>query len=208
MLGAEVIAWLESSREWRVVVEVGNWITLGVGALGICASTAHLVWRLLASKSEETRKVVREAMAPFVPILGEGMHEVLASASILAKKIKNGSEPEHLQKWIERGAAARLRIEESRRKARYVLWGITDALKVVALAPDYARHAQNNPSFPVDDMLDRMNSLRSKLDDVIRGCFWDGRQPTSAEVAEVRSAAAHAREVMSRGQPEAELDAE
>ncbi|MFN3242970.1 MAG: hypothetical protein ACE37K_15830 [Planctomycetota bacterium] len=134
------------------------------------------------------------------------MHEVLASAHILAKKIKAASKPEHLQKWIDRGAAAKQRIEESRRKARYVLWGITDALKVVALAPDYARHAHNNPSFPIDEMLDRMDSLRAKLDDVIRGCFWEGRHPTPAEIQGVEAQAVRAREVMGNGPPESLSD--
>lgn len=169
-------------------------VTLVAAILAAAISLLNAVTGILSARWAETRKAVREAMAPFLPILSQGMHETLATASVIAARSKKNQE---LADWRTKAEDAQKLLENARVAGRYVLWDMTTALKEMRIAPDMARHASND-EFPTDAYLMKLNEMREMIDEVVRDCFVSGKLPPRRAVSRINSCAEEVRGLRSR----------
>jgi len=106
-------------------------------AAGISATAAVLVLlgNLLGARGAEARAAHRRILEADLAALGEALHEVVASAVIVHRRVKDGQAPGAA---AANGARAAATLKAMRLTIKYPLHGAEEALRTLSRVPDWA----------------------------------------------------------------------
>jgi len=148
--------------------------TLLAACIAAVGTLATLIGTMLASRRAEMRASHRAALTPHLDNLGEGIHQVVASAKILRQRAVDGAEPGN---WLERSKTGAATLKSVRPKCRYVLNGLDDPLRTLTRMPDWVATYKNIEGTNADDLVDGMRKLAEGIDRAVQRSYRHGLPP-------------------------------
>ena len=154
-------------------MELKDLVTLVAAVIAAIVASISLFVTTHTQRLSELRAVQRKTLEPHLVTLGEALHNMLASSRIYLKTKSPGS----AAKWIGNAHAAQRQLKDLRPKLRYSLWGVDESIRVLSRVPNWIEHLRAEPE-RAESMRDSANKLRERLDECVRNCYRDGRQPS------------------------------
>jgi hypothetical protein len=170
----------DSGREDLLSQGTATVIAAGVA---LVASVLSLVVSGRSARKAEEREAHRRLIEPYLQDLGEAVHEVIASSSVLSQKYRAGQDP---RQWLDQGNAAADRIRTVRPRLRYLLDGLDDPLRTLTRLPDWTATLRAAPS--AERFTTRASRLGRRVDRAIARSFRRGRPPATWERWRLRRA--------------------
>jgi hypothetical protein len=147
--------------------------TLIAASIAALSSLWVLIGNTRASRCSEMRVAHRKALEPHVAVIGEALHNIIATSSILLKAKTDVS----INNWRIRSADAQTKLKEIRPKVRYSLWGIDEGIRTITRIPNWVEHARIRPTVATS-LLSSAGALRCALDHAIRHSYSHGTLPS------------------------------
>jgi hypothetical protein len=148
--------------------------TLLAALIAAGTSLTVLFINVAGARRAEMRVAYRQAIQPMLPEIAEGVHEILASASILRKR---AMESQETSTWIERGQVGVSKLAKVRPQLRYVLYGLDEPLRTLSRIPGWIATYKALPNTNADDLLVKASDLGKYIDRTIRQAYSKGLPP-------------------------------
>jgi hypothetical protein len=148
--------------------------TLIAASIAAAASVIALVTNLLAGRRAEARAAHRQLLQPFLADLSEGVHELLATATILRQRALKGQDT---QTWITRGAVAAEKLKAIRPRIRYLLDGLDEPLRVLSRIPEWIATYRDVGDGSAELLMKRARRLAGLVDRTIARSYRRGLPP-------------------------------
>lgn len=166
-------------------MELKDLVTLVAAVIAAIVASISLFVTTRTQRLSELRAVQRRTLEPHLLVLGEALHNVLASSRIYLKTRSAGS----AAKWLGNAHTAQNELKNLRPKLRYPLWGVDETIRVLSRIPNWIEHLRSEPA-RAEALLNAANALRERLDKCVRKCYRDGREPSWMERRGLRKGAA------------------
>jgi hypothetical protein len=173
-------------------MELKDLVTLVAAVIAAIVASISLFVTTHTQRLSELRAVQRKTLEPHLVTLGEALHNMLASSRIYLKT----RSPASATKWLGNAHSAQRQLKDLRPKLRYSLWGVDETIRVLSRVPNWIEHLRGEPE-RAERMLDSANALRERLDECVRHCYRDGRQPSWLERRSLRKYTAKCESVFS-----------
>jgi hypothetical protein len=148
--------------------------TFAAALIAAGVSIATFVAGMWSAAAAAKRAAHREMLVPHVADLGAAIHECVAISAVLTKRIANG---QSVGGWMTRGKSAKGNLDAVRRKVKYPLPELDEALRTLARVPDWARHAAADNPDRATRLLDAAERLRREVDRLIGDSYRSGKPP-------------------------------
>jgi len=135
------------------------------------ASLLSLLFTVLASKRSELRVAHREIVRPYLEQLSDDVHTVIAGVVIMRKRAASESD---VTAWQAKAKQAGRRIDDVRRKSRYVLPGLDAAFRQLALASDHVATYGTLAGTNADLLVSAYQVLADRVERALRRTYRDG----------------------------------
>ncbi len=135
------------------------------------ASLLSLIFTIRASKRSELRVAHRESVKPYLEQLSDDVHTVIAGVVIMRKRAALDSD---VTDWQLKAKQAGSRIEDVRRKSRYVLPGLDAAFRQLALASDHVATYKKLAGTNADALVSAYQILADRVNRALRRTYRDG----------------------------------
>lgn len=155
--------------------------TLSAAAAAVLIALANTGVTLWNSRRQNSRGAFRDLLTENVSELSDGLHQIIATSTILLKT----RTPESHKAWCEKGSQAKEKLGECRSKLRYPLWGVTDSLNTLSRLPSWAAHAKRFPEAAAS-LVRSGDDLRQQIDEAVFYAIMKGRRPSSKICRNVR----------------------
>lgn len=132
-------------------------VAAGIAAV---ASIISLVVNLSASKRAEMRAAHRQAISPYLTVLSEDLHTIIASIVVMRKRVALGAE---VKQWRDQSKEAGLRVDVVRRKTTFLLSGLDHPLRQLALASDHVATYKAIPDSNLDELVLAYRTLGDRI---------------------------------------------
>jgi hypothetical protein len=152
-------------------------VTLFAACIAALTSIVSIFVTLISNKSSEFRVSHRKTLEPVIYDLSEVTYSVIAVCVQMTRK----SSDEKISEYLELAAIQKDKLELLRRKVRYVLYGLDEALKLISSSPRYITHLRSN-SKDLSTYIELITSLRERVDEIIRNSYAKGKPPTKHDL--------------------------
>jgi len=146
--------------------------TLAAAGAAILISLITTFITLLNSRRQDSRGAFRDLLTENVGELSDGLHQIIATSSILLKT----KSPESQKAWVVKGSQAKAKLMKCRSTLRYPLWGITDSLNTLARLPSWAAHVKRYPS-AAEALVKAGDDLRERINEAVFYAVMKGKRP-------------------------------
>src|SRR5207249_816798 len=133
-----------------------------------------LATNVLASRRAEMRAAHRAALVPYLTDLGEGLHGVIATATLLRKRALGVQDA---GAWIERGASAADQLKTVRPRVRYTLDGLDEPIRVLSRLPEWAATYRGVESSGAEPLLEVGRQLQDRISKIVGKSYRRGLPP-------------------------------
>ena len=163
-------------------------VTLIAACIAALTSIISIFVSLYSNRAAEFRVAHRKTLEPVIYDLSEATYAIIA----ICVKMSKSKSKERTNEYLELANQSRDNLEKSRRKIRYVLYGLDEALQLISGSPVYFTHLQNE-SEDLSAYIYSVTKLRSRVDEIIRCSYAKGRPPTRKEILQISKAVSHSK---------------
>jgi ABC-type nickel/cobalt efflux system permease component RcnA len=126
-----------------------------------------VVSSVVASRSE-VRAAHREVLAPYLEKLSENLYTIVAAVVVMRKRSLANQD---VGEWQTRAKEAGKLVDDTRRKVRYFLPGLEEALRELILASDHIATIAPIPGDHADKLVRGYQWLCGRVDSSIRASY-------------------------------------
>jgi hypothetical protein len=137
-------------------------------------SIVTLIVSAVAAGRSEIRAAHREVLAPYLETLSESLYTIVAAVVVMRKRSLGNQE---VGEWQTRAKEAGKRVDDTRRKVRYFLPGLEEALRQLVLASDHVATITPIPGDHADKLVRGYQRLSGRVDVAIRASYRKGMPP-------------------------------
>jgi hypothetical protein len=152
-------------------------VTLIAACIAASTSILSVMIGLLANRASEFRAAHRKTIEPVIYELSESIYGFIA---ICVKMVKVKS-PDRLQEYLDLAKVERDKLERLRRKIRYVLFGLDEAIQLIAGSAVHLTHIANNEE-ELSGYISELTDLRKIIDEIIRLSYAKGKPPSKRQI--------------------------
>lgn len=120
------------------------------------------------------RAAHRAALLQHLTDLGESLHGVVATATLLRRRALNQQD---LSAWITRGQTAAEQLKKVRPAVRYTLDGLDEPIRVLSRLPEWAATYRDVELSGAEELLEAGRKLAGCIDDTVRKSYRTGLPP-------------------------------
>ncbi|WP_047688809.1 hypothetical protein [Kocuria sp. ZOR0020] len=147
-------------------------IAAGIAAL---VSVVTLVVTAVMDRQASAKAAHREIVAPYLVELSEDIYTILASIDVMEKRSTLG---QSVVEWQEKAKTAGQRVDGTRRRIRYFLPGVDDALRELRTAADHMATVVNIEGTYSGKLLAKYSGLAASVNAAIRVSYRTGAPPS------------------------------